>query len=75
MVIMVSAPRRPINIMSVTTSLLASQRFGVMPVESPTVPKAEVTSKRSYISERWGSRIQSTKVPVQTTHRESSVIR
>ena len=52
MVMMVRAPRRPMNIIAVMMYLLASHRSGVMPVERPPVPKAEVSSINTGISEK-----------------------
>jgi hypothetical protein len=45
----VRGPRRPTNIVMMITSLLAADRFGVIPVDNPTVPNAETVSKRSCI--------------------------
>ena len=47
MLAMVIAPRRPINIISTSRILLAELKSGVIPVESPTVPKADVTSNKT----------------------------
>ena len=42
-------PIRPISIIKTNIILLASSRVGVIPVESPTVPKALVTSNITFI--------------------------
>ena len=42
--ITVITPTRPVNMTSISTHLLLSDRLGVIPVVSPTVPKADVTS-------------------------------
>ena len=71
--ISVNAPSRPINIIAVSRSLPAAPSSGVMPVESPTVPNAEVTSNRFCIKEYSGSRTHIKKVPVQTTIRDRNI--
>ena len=40
-----SGPARPINMMNVIISLPSVDNFGVTPVDKPTVPKADITSK------------------------------
>ncbi len=42
----VTAPSLPINITRIITILPAILSSGVMPVDRPTVPKAETTSKK-----------------------------
>ena len=75
MVIIVNAPSLPINIRKIRISLLAACRSAVIPVDSPTVPKAETTSKSSCLISKEGSRRQSRKVPMRTAQRDSWVIR
>jgi hypothetical protein len=52
----VSGPRRPIYIIKIEISLLVTQRLGVIPVDSPTVPKALVISKSASINRTSGSK-------------------
>ena len=70
----VKAPSLPVYMTRMMTNFPAVLKSGVMPVESPTVPKAETTSKISCIRVQSGSRIHMRKVATQTTAPESSVI-
>ena len=63
----VNAPILPVYITRMMTSLPAADRPGVIPVESPTVPKAEITSNRSWIKVQSGSRTHIRKVATHTT--------
>ena len=45
---MVSGPSLPINMIRIITSFPAVPRSGVIPVDRPTVPNAEVTSNASW---------------------------
>ena len=51
----VSGPNRPVNIMRMEISLEPTDSPGVMPVDSPTVPKAETISNRMSRSDSVGS--------------------
>ena len=62
------------NMVKIRTSLLAGFRSGVMPVDRPTVPKAETSSNKSWRKEQSGSKMQSKKVPQHTTKRDKSAI-
>jgi hypothetical protein len=42
----VSGPTLPANIMIISAIFWKSFNFGVMPMDNPTVPKAEIVSKR-----------------------------
>lgn len=42
---MVSGPKRPINIKKIITTVPASDKLPVNPLDSPTVPRAEIASK------------------------------
>lgn len=55
MVAMVNGPKRPINIVNIRMSLLKEDNSVVMPVDKPTVPKADTTSKSTCINEYSGS--------------------
>ena len=70
---MVRAPRRPIYMITISTNFAVGSRFGVIPVESPTVPNADVTSNKTSINGRWGSMMQTRKLPTATTHAERVV--
>ena len=63
----VKAPSLPINMTRIMINLLIGIRSGVIPVESPTVPKADTTSNKICINSRSGSRIHSRNVAIQTT--------
>ena len=52
-----------------------SQSPGVIPVESPTVPKADVTSNISGRKAVCGSKMHRRKVPAHTTSRERKAMR
>ena len=51
----VRKPIRPTNIDTINISLPATDKCGVIPNESPTVPKAETISKKSSFIEKPGS--------------------
>ena len=51
--IKVNGPTLPINIVSIIINLENVESLGVIPVVSPTVPKAEVTSKRTCKKVNW----------------------
>ena len=70
----VKAPSLPINIIRIIKSLLKFPSSGVIPVESPTVPKADVTSNISWIKLYPGSNMQSSNVPPHTTSRDRNAI-
>ena len=55
--------------------MLISQSPGVIPVESPTVPKADVTSNISGRKAVCGSKMHRRKVPAHTTSRERKAMR
>ena len=54
------------NIINTESSLLGTERPGVIPVESPTVPKALVTSNKMSIKLSCGSNTDIKYVPRQT---------
>ena len=58
-----------------STSLATHPKDGVMPVERPTVPKAETSSNRSWRKVYSGSRMHSKKVQAHTSSRDSMVMR
>ena len=64
---MVSGPSLPINIIKIESSLLPSQRPPVIPVESPTVPKALTISKAISRSGISGSITHIKYIPISTT--------
>ena len=66
----VSGPTLPMYIIKIKTILLAPANLGVIPVDKPTVPKAEVTSNIFCTKVFCGSKIQSAKVPVMTIPNE-----
>lgn len=72
-VTMVSGPSLPIYITSTSRSLLRELSPGVMPVDRPTVPKADVISNRISSKGIPGSRIHMKKVPRHTTRADSAV--
>ena len=74
MVSKVNAPSLPINMTEMITSLPAVQSSGVMPVERPTVPKAETTSKNIWIKLQSGSNMHMKNVAIQTTVIDRTVI-
>jgi hypothetical protein len=43
----VKGPKRPINIVKIIMVLLATLKFGVIPVDKPTVPKADTVSNNN----------------------------
>lgn len=47
-----NGPTRPANIIRTMASFWISFSFGVIPMESPTVPKAETVSNR-YSTKKW----------------------
>ena len=53
----VRGPTFPINIMMMITSFPRSDRLPVIPIDNPTVPKAETTSKRISINEAFSDRV------------------
>ena len=57
------------------TSLPTADRSGVIPVESPTVPKAEITSNSSWIKVQSGSSTHIRKVATHTTPSDRLVTR
>ena len=59
---------------STMTALLAAERFGVMPVERPTVPNADTVSNSSFINSVCGSSTHSKNVEVHTTPEASKVM-
>lgn len=70
----VMIPTLPINITKIITPFPAMLSSGVIPVESPTVPKAETTSNRSCIKLYSGSNIHIKNTAIHTTVPESIVI-
>ena len=68
--VIVSAPSLPINMVRIKISFPATPRSGVMPVERPTVPNADVTSNKICIKEYSGSQTHSARVPRLTTSRD-----
>ena len=71
----VKAPILPVYITRIMTSLPATDSPGVIPVDSPTVPNAEITSNKSWIKVQSGSRIHIRNVAMQTTPRDRIVTR
>ena len=69
----VNGPIRPVYMINMTISLLAGWSCGVMPVDRPTVPKADVASNKSCRNVRSGSRRHRMNVPPHTTNADSSV--
>jgi len=59
----VTVPIRPISIDSISTIFPASLNWGVIPVESPTVQKAENSSKAMRARPRCPSVMLKTKIP------------
>ena len=51
--IKVSGPNLPINIIMIRITLPAVDKSGVIPVLNPTVPKAEMVSKRTLELEKF----------------------
>ena len=66
-VAIVSGPRRPIYIITIDNSLLAVPRLVVIPVESPTVPNALVTSNSASLMGISGSNAVMKNVPIAIT--------
>lgn len=70
--IKVSTPTRPINIKTMTISLLSLPKVGVRSRLEPTVLSAEVHSKTNAITEACGSRMLKLKIPAkQSADKES----
>lgn len=61
-----SGPTRPINIVIIMINSLNGLISGVIPVDNPTVPKADTTSKSSCINVYSGSKIHSRNVEKNT---------
>lgn len=64
---MVRGPTLPMNMVRTIIVLLNGHKSGVMPVDKPTVPNAETTSKSSEIKLLSGSKMQRINVDTQTT--------
>ena len=70
----VKGPSLPMYIIRMDRSFAPTPRLGVIPVESPTVPKALVTSKSASMSGTCGSSSAMAHVPSTTTAIASSVM-
>ena len=70
----VKVPTLPANMVKIKISLLATDKSGVMPVESPTVPNADTSSNNSWIKLYSGSKMHRRNVPIQTSSMERSDI-
>ena len=70
---MVNGPSLPIYITSTSRSLLRELSPGVMPVDRPTIPKAEVISNKISSKGTAGSRIHMKNVPRHTTRADRAV--
>ena len=70
----VKVPTLPANMVKIRTSLLPSPKDGVIPVERPTVPKADTSSNKSWTKLYSGSRMQRRNVPIHTSSAASSEI-
>ena len=64
---MVSGPTRPIYIVNIIINSLIGLKSGVIPVDSPTVPNPDTTSKNSCMKVYSGSRMVNKKVFTQTS--------
>ena len=74
MLAIVNGPSLPKNIVNTKINLLKSWRCGVIPVDNPTVPKAETTSKSTCARLRLGSIMLIKKVFMHTRAMASDVI-
>lgn len=70
----VKGPSLPMYIIEIDSSFAPTPKSVVIPVESPTVPKALVTSKSASINEIPGSNIAISHVPADTSATANNVI-
>src|SRR5690554_3768538 len=73
-IIRFNKPILPKNIKNITTYLLLSDKWGVIPIESPTVPKAENASKAICNKVKLGLNINSNKIPIPIQAKEIDII-
>ena len=74
-VAMVSGPSLPINMVVIRISFAPAFKSGVIPVDSPTVPKALTVSNSNFIKSSSGSAMHIRKVCTQTTASASMAMR
>ena len=72
-VTVVSGPSLPMYMIRISSSLLHGLKPGVIPVDRPTVPKAEVISSMMSPKGIPGSSMHMAKIPVNTTRADSAV--